>query len=384
MKLAWAWACCVTATLLSSTVFALDVVAEGEAAIANGDATLARQIALRRAMAAAVEQGGGLLQSTSVTTPNGVQEKTTYSAQSRVLGARILSEHAERGRLRVTAEVRLEDPARPEQCGGRPLRKALVLPFPLRYPEQLRSGEYMDWPQTTAGELARRLNSRGKLLSSALLNRFPFESPEAAPTPARIKGQSAMARWAGEARAQYVVAGLFKDFGIAHQALVIPERQIAIEAYIYDGTSGELLARREFSRQLPFSWQMPKNVVPGTRAFSESRLGTAYYESIDSIGRWAESVITCLPFSARVIQAAGQRLYLDVGSDGGIEPGMELLLARPAPDRTLGAAGDVLDAGLAPLAGIIVKSVHARHSVAEISAGKSAPAAQVGDVAFGL
>lgn len=382
MKARWLWGIVVVA--LAGAALALDVVTEGEATVVNADATLARQIALRRAMAAAVEQGGGLLQSTTVATAAGVQERTTFTTHSRVLGARILSEHAERGRLRVTAEVRIEDPLRPEQCAGRPLRKALVTPFPLRYPEQIRTGEYMDWPQTTAAELARRVNGGGRLLTTAALHRFPFASIEAAPEPERLRGQSILARWANEARAQYVIAGVFKDFGVARQALVVPERQLAIEAYIYDGISGELLARREFSRQLALSWQMPKRIVPGTREFGESRLGKLYYEVLDDIGRWAEATIGCLPFSARVIQAQDRRLFLDVGSDSGIEPGMELLLTRPASEALATPDGDVLGPERVPVAGVVIKSVAPRHSVAEITAGKNAPAARVGDILFGL
>lgn len=377
-------ACGLATALLASAALALDIVAEGEAAIVNGDATLARQVALRRAMAAAVEQGGGVLQSTTVSTAAGIEERTTYATQSRVLGARILSEHVERGRLRVSAEVKLEDPARPGQCGGRPLRKVLVLPFPLRYPEQIRTGEYPDWPRATAGDLARRIDGGGRVLATAQLNRFPFASTEAAPEPERSGGQSLLARWAGEARAQYVVAGLFKDFGVARLALVVPERQLVIEAYLYDGISGELLARREFARQLPLNWQLPKTVAPGTQDFATSRLGELYYAAVDEIGRWAERSIACLPFAARVIQTAGRRIYLDAGSDSGIEPGMELLLTRAAGDKAQTPDGEMLGAERAPLAGIVVKSVHARHSVAEITAAKNAPTAKIGDIAFGL
>ncbi|MEW6165275.1 MAG: flagellar assembly protein T N-terminal domain-containing protein [Pseudomonadota bacterium] len=368
--------------LLSGAALALNIVAEGEAPIINDDLTLARQSALRRAMAAAVEQGGGVLRTTTVATPAGIEEKTTLTGQGRVLGVQVLSEHIDRKRLRLTAEVRIGEPGVPAACAGRPLRKTLVTTFPLRYPEQIRSGEYMGWPQIAAEDLARLLNQRGRLLA-AVTNRFPFPSVDAAPEVERAQGKPLLTHWAERERAQYVVAGVFRDFGVANRVLVVPERQMVIEAFIYDGISGELLARQEFARQVLLSWQMPKSVTPGTRAFAESRLGQAYYGLLGDVGAWAENTVGCLPFSGRVIRADGKRLHIDVGSDSGIEPGMEFVLARPAGEPATSPAGELLGDERVAVAGVVVTSVQPRHSVVEIAAKKNPPPARVGDVIYG-
>ena len=373
------------AALWCSAAVALDVVAEAEAPIVNEDMTLARLTALRRAKAQAVEQGGSLLQATTTATPTGIHESTTLTPQGRALDARILAEYVRKDRLYLTAEVRLAEPGQPAMCAGRPLRKVLITTFPLRYPEQIRQGEYMGWPQTTAEELTRLINRHGRLLSAPAPSRIPFTSVDAAPEPERSKqGVPLLTQWASQARAQYVIAGVFRDFGTTKKALLIPERQMVAEAYIYDGISGEMLARREFAQQVNFSWQMPKTLTPGSRSFAESRLGEAYYALLGEIGPWAESTIGCLPFSARVIRVEGNQLHIDVGSDSGIEPGMELVLTQTATTPATTAAGDVLAGERIPVAGVIVRNVQPRYSVVEITAKKNLPTARPGDVLYGL
>jgi hypothetical protein len=366
-----------------TAVVAMDIVAEGEATIENEDVTLARHVALRRAMVSAVEQSGGLLRASTMTTPAGIQERTSLSVRNRVLGSRIVSEHIDKGKLKLIAEVRMAGPGQPSSCNEHPLRKAVVTAFPLQLPEQLAPGEYTGWPEATADHLARVFNASGRLLGASAAQQIPFISPEAGPELARKDGVPKLVDWAKSARAQYVLAGMFRDFGTTRKLLVVPERQLLVEAFIYDGISGELIARREFTRLLIGSVRLPQTVVFGGKAFAESILGHAYLDLMSELIHWAENTIGCLPFSARVIQANGARLHLDVGSDTGLEPGMEFLLAREGDLDVTTPAGEMLGSERMPLAGVVIKSVNARYSVAEITAKKNMPAARVGDVLFG-
>jgi hypothetical protein len=269
----------------------------------------------------------------------------------------------------------------PPGCDGRPLRKVLVTAFPLHYPEQIRHGEYMGWPQATAEELTHQLNRSGKVLGAAAAHRFPFTAAESAPAAAHQDGVPLLTQWAAQAQAHYVVAGLFRDFGVAKKHGLIPERQMIVEAYVYDGISGELLAQREFAQQVILGGSIPKILTPGTRDFSTSRLGQAYYALLGEIGAWAENTVGCLPFSARVIRVEGTQLHLDVGSENGLAAGMELVLTRATEART-SAAGALLAGERLPLAGAVIKSVQPRHSVAELSLQRNAPTVRVGDVLY--
>lgn len=372
------------AAVLTTAAFALEIVAEGEAAIENDDVPLARQLALRRAMASAVEQAGGMLQATTVSTSAGIQERTSLSSRSHVLGARIASEYIEKNKLKLVAEVKLSGAGQAATCTDRPMRKVLVTAFPLQSPEQLAPGEYTGWPSDTAEHLERTLNAGGRVLGAAAAAKMPFVLPYKGPELERKNGMPLLAGWAQGARAQYVVAGIFTDFGTSMKAYVMPQRQLTVEAFIFDGISGEVVARQTFTRTLNISLRLPKSVVFGDKEFRDSVLGKTYLDLMAELSRWTENTVGCMPFSARVIKAEGRQLYLNIGSDSGIEPGMEFLLTRESGSPITSLEGEPLGRERRPVAGIAIKSVHPRYSVAEITAKKTPPTAQPGDVIFGL
>lgn len=372
------------AAVTTTAAFALDIVAEGEATVENEDVPLARQLALRRAMASAVEQAGGMFQSTTVSTTAGIQERTSLSSRNQVLGARIASEYIEKNKLKLVAEVKLSGPGQAATCTDRPLRKTLVTAFPLQLPEQLGPGEYTGWPADTALHLERTLNGGGRLLAAAAAAKMPFALPYQGPELVRRDGVPLLAGWAQAARAQYVVAGVFRDFGTSLKAYVLPQRHLTVEAFVFDGISGEIVARREFSRVLNVLLRLPKHTVFGGKEFRDSQLGKTYLDLMAELARWTEDTVGCMPFATRVVKAEGRTLYLDVGSDSGIEPGMEFLLTRENGAAVTSLAGEPLGRERRPVAGVIVKSVFPRYSVAEITAKKPPAGVQPGDIVFGL
>lgn len=236
----------------------------------------------------------------------------------------------------------------------------------------------MGWAQTTGEELARRLRDGGRLRVIPATERFPFAEAEAAPEVERnAQGMPRIVEWAAREHAQYVVAGLIRDFGTARNQLMLPERQLVVEAYVYDGRTGRLLARHEFARQLLAGGALPKTVAPGTREFAASRLGQTYDALLADIGRWAEENIACLPFALRVTQVDGLRLHLDAGSDNGLKVGMVL--------STMATAGTKLASSVPPgrqLPTAVIKETGVSSSVAEIPRQRTPPKFQVGDVLY--
>lgn len=254
------------------------------------------------------------------------------------------------------------------QCPGKPLRKVLVAAFPLRYPEQIRHGEYMGWAQTTAESLAQTLAREGNLLVSAAAQRFPYANIETGPElDINHQGKPLLTEWAAQARAQYVIAGIIGDFGKTGKWFVVPERQLAIEALIHDGTSGALLARKEFARQRLLINSLPKSIAPGTSEFANTRLGAAYNDLLAEIAAWAEDVVTCLPLPARVVRVEGRRLFIDIGADSGLRPGMGLAVSPPD------------DKGV-PRIDAIVREVQAGHAVADLGFHRAPQSVKPGDV----
>lgn len=135
-------------------------------------------------------------------------------------------------------------------CQAPPARKVLVTAFPLRYPEQIKSGEFMDWAAVTGVALGNALEAGEHVKAAYAVARFPFVSAELAPQLELQGGAPLVVDWAAKAGAQYVVAGVFKDFGVARLAGVLPERSVSVETFVFDALSGRLIARRAFVQTL--------------------------------------------------------------------------------------------------------------------------------------
>lgn len=264
-------------------------------------------------------------------------------------------------------------------CKERPQRKVLVTAFPLRYPEQLKSGEFMDWAPMTGVALGGTLERNAYVRAVSAVSQFPFVSAGLAPELEQKNGVPLISEWSARAGAQYVVSGVFQDFGVSKWAMTIPGRHLKVEAFIFDALSGKRIARKEFVQKLLGS-DIPRNVLLGSDEFEATRLGATYKELIVDMANWVEDTVTCQPFPVKVARVEGDKVYLDMGSDHDISVGMTLQSWRPGaapPPRHPGAPASVRQLPTA-----VVKQVQANGSVAEIPRQRFPPTVKPGDILY--
>ncbi len=282
-----------------------------------------------------------------------------------------------------TAEGDSEKKAEPVStrpiCQGQPKRKLLVTAFPLRYPEQIKSGEFMDWASVTGVALSNALERGTRVKAGYSVDQFPFVAAELAPELEMRGGRPLVIDWAAKANAQYVVAGVFKDFGVVKVAAVLPERNVRVDAYIFDAYLGTLVARREFSRQLFFG-DIPQNVLPGTRTFESTRLGKTYNALITEMTRWVEDTAACQPFPVKVLRADKSGIQLEGGSDRGLQKGMTLQSWRPGTEPPARHPGVPASSRQVPT--LVVKEVKLNTALAEIPQQRFPPKVATGDVLY--
>ena len=264
-------------------------------------------------------------------------------------------------------------------CNEPPPRKVLVTAFPLRYPEQIKSGEFMDWASVTGVALGNALESGPHLKTAYAISQFPFVSAESAPQLELQGGKPLVMDWAAKAGAQYVVAGVFKDFGVAKLAAVVPERNVKVETFIFDVLTGKQVARKEFAQKLFFG-DIPKNVLPGSSEFESTRLGKSYRKLIADMAAWTEDTVTCQPFPVKVARVEGDKVYLEMGSDRELRVGMTLQSWRPGTAPPPRHPGVPASAKQLPTA--VVKLVQANQSVAEIPRQRFPPVVKPGDILY--
>jgi hypothetical protein len=238
----------VTVFLLSWSWQALanEVVAEGRATIDNGDVPGARELATRRAIARAVESQGAVVNGQTLISPGVALESAQVRATGCATQTTPISEVMRGNEISVFVSVSVtNNGACTPVCRRTTLNKIAVTAFAMEFPEQLLMTENGSVAALSAVEIARFINRRNHLPAVFDSRFFPYSSPSQAPQQYGGSATQSLstAHFAQEHSAQYVLAGVYRDFGISGRA-----RRIEIEAFLHDGANGAVLARRTFSR----------------------------------------------------------------------------------------------------------------------------------------
>jgi hypothetical protein len=381
---------CGLFALAAETAPAVETVVEGRALVGRDGLAAAREMATRRALARAAESNSARVSAQSQMRGGQVFETAQIDASACTQDARVLGERVDGDELTLTLQVRVDAcEARRESktgaagCEKTYLNRLLVTGFAFEFPEQL--------PQEWQGRLSPRLNRQGieSLTATELAHAlerggrvraefdgslFPYASPARAPAPHLPVGslEAPFAVLARGRQAQYVLAGVYREFGV-DENWWRHERRIEIEAFVHDGVNGAVLARHRFQTAVSGSaWSggaaiFPNRPTIGTRAFQATPFGRAWTELIEEIARWAEGQASCFPFVARVVKVDGRMLQIDAGAESRLSPGdtMMLHLLRPPPpvldlsERFLGREKHVR-------ATVLLRAVYPAFSIAEL------------------
>lgn len=322
---------------------ALEVVVEGRAMVRGGDVPQARERAMRSALARAAESRAATVNAKSIVRPDAILEVAQVSASACTKNAQIVSEAVANNEITVTVRVTLDEAGDCQAtCQSSYINRLVVTGFPLEFPEQLLPGEgYLPFP--TAVAIARKLTQRGRLLVNHDGGAFPYQSPTTAPEPYFRTGdkETLFATLAKKHRGQYVLAGVYRDFGLRQKQLwtswITETRHMEIEAFVHDGATGALLARRRFSAEAEGWVRLINKPSIGSAAFYETDLGRTWGALLDEIAHWAEDRVACLPFMARVLKTENHLLYLDAGAEAqlSVEDTLYLHTWQEAPVRAM-------------------------------------------------
>lgn len=301
-----------------SLAMANEVVVEGSAQIFNGDVGQARELATRRALARAAEFKGANVSAQAFVRPGQVLDSVQVKASACTENAEQLSENISAGMLTVAIKVSVLADARCQaNCRGAYTNRLVVTAFAMEFPEQKLVSEEVRLSQLTAVELSRKITQQQRLLSDFKSTAFPYASPARAPEPHLLPRdvESPFVLLARSFRAQYVLSGVYRDFGLRGWSFMPHARRIQIEAFLHDGANGKVLARRMFTREATGAVIIGKQPVFGSPPFYEGDLGRAWGGVLDDISGWAADQAGCLPFIARVLKIAGNQIHIPPASE---------------------------------------------------------------------
>lgn len=387
MRWSWRRLCCLWLMLLPWAVLAQGLVVRGSAPVVADDLATARQLAYRDALAQAARQvqvrvAGVTSQVGDVWTDNAVlHTSATFSR------ADVLREERHGDELTVVVEVTLGDEQAQGECANTFLRKVVVTPFYFEHPQQLGAREFSTYASQVAVEFRRWLNRGQRVLAEhAGPTEGIYVSAERAPVlrPLSDNTQFAVQPLAQKLRAQYVLSGVVRDFGILREPVagMFGRRALVVDAYLHDGLSGTLLASQRFSHQIEGDIRLATGSVFGSQAFYRSAVGEAFAGLFHAMARWSERHLVCAPFSARVIKVEGQRIFLDVGAESRVARGDTLVIHRVLRQgRVVSLDNELLGYERSQLPALRVGDVYPQFAIGELHLRSAA--ARVAPVANG-
>lgn len=330
--------------------FALDVEATGQAVIHNNDIGLAREQAINDAKQQASLQAGAYISSTQQI-DDGIlsMDNLRIATQGRLDNVRVLREYIQNQRLHVTIQASvLINPLCPNGNSGNSFRKTVAIAaFPLANPSQANLGGLTDIEYQLAQLLARELNQQDSLTALNAGHILLHQDPQNAATTELLDGSlTTLLQHSRQLDVQYIVAGVIRDLSMHDNTVINTQnwlmdtynrldvksprhhRQFALDLFIYEGLSGRLLQQTHYQTQ--GRWPFSANQHPGfaSAEFFASDYGTQVAALLQRMTREVADTLRCQPFSARITQLQGDRIWIDAGINSGLHPGDRLSVLR--------------------------------------------------------
>lgn len=379
----------VVLALAASAAWGLEVVVEGSAPVRDGDLGQARDQAVRRALSRAAESRGVVVSSSVSVRPGEVSETAQMRASACTRDNEVLNERVAGGELTVTVRVTMEaDGGCAAACQRSYTNKVVVTGFAFQFPEQILPSEDAWIANQTGRELARAIVGQRRLLVEADGSAFPYLSPSRAPEPlvGTKDRETLFSSLARQHRGQYVLSGIYRDFGISASqwlpAWLADRRQIEIEAFLHDGINGALLARHAFSGQATGRVLIQNKPTIGSAEFYRGDFGQAWGKVLEEIAQWTSEQATCLPFVTRVLKVEGASIYVDNGSESGLSMGDTLRLQTWREPAVKSLTEEVLGQEKRARGTAVIKAVYPRFALLEVVDAAVLPLIRPGDLFY--
>ncbi|MGC8120752.1 flagellar assembly protein T N-terminal domain-containing protein [Marinobacter sp. VGCF2001] len=277
---------------------------------------------------------------------------TELSAIAQVRNATIVDEYRSGNLLRVIVRADLSDASgqgagacKAGQASG--LRKRVaVTAFPITRPEQGGSAALDSAGEQLPQELVARLQQQGQLQVLGATSLQLFANLPDAPTSRKNLATNHLTnvvQLARELGAQFVVAGVIRDIGLADPdawgssildrmqrgiGMADTTRRFEAEVMVFDGFSGSPVFRQRFETSA--EWRPDGSGTGGfaSAGFEGSDWGRAVDGVIAEMTAAVNNALACQPFMARITRVEGNRVTLASGATAGLRPGDELSVYR--------------------------------------------------------
>ncbi|TCK06927.1 flagellar assembly protein T N-terminal domain-containing protein [Marinobacterium mangrovicola] len=322
-------------------VQAIPVEAEGRALVINGDITSAREQAIADARQAASLQAAAYI-STTQEIRDGVLEVDDMKIQTfgTVSNVQVLDERIENKMLivRISAEV-MENASCPSPNALSHRKRVALTLFPLSNPGQASAGSLGEIQSRLPSLLAQGLQQSSAIEPLDFSRSNLIRDAATAPTNQLPDGglSNALHSSGEPLQAQFIISGVIRDMSM--RTPVGPKepnifvdlyndadykskrhlRNLALELFIYDGLSGQLLERKLFHTQGRWTRPREERTGFGSAVFWQQDYGQQVKALIDDTSGWLDERLRCESLATRISRTSGDQIWIEAGSTQGVK-----------------------------------------------------------------
>ncbi len=328
----------ISALLCLQTASAVYLTSEGKAPIRHNDISTARYLATLDAMNQASLENGAQVTSDTIMNNLAVRSDTIrIRTQGKVGKVHMLHEYEEDGIYHVRISAEVSDNAL--NCGSPTAlvhnKRVGVTLFINDTPQDTQ--DLRDVEHGLARMMLHQIN-RSSALRAVDLTEYAIVADNLGED--QIQAQH-LARQSG---AQYILAGRLtqahrEEFGdLAESGLMkglstllqkgAEDRHVQIETVLYDGDSGDIIARAQEGMSVFGDTYVGRDHTVGTHAFRKTRTGTAFQQLIERHVHQLRDHLSCEPMTTTILSIQDNVITLPVGSNAGIHPGDRLIIVE--------------------------------------------------------
>lgn len=368
---------------------------EGQATVQNGAVLLAKKQALQDAVRVASQQSAVAVQSqSSMGRDNRLLESMTMRTAAAVSNTRVLREWQSDGIYHVQAMVELSPTG---TCQPNYRKRIIATAFPRVVQEQLSDYESNDLDNGIPREINNLLMESNQFIGINFTNVALYPRPDLAPDLQERNEYelSKVVKMANKSGAQFVLSGVLRDMEIASdeymqgsgvQGLlnswkrhITGSRNIGIDVYVHDGMTGALLFQRRYVDKSSGDVFIPASYTVGSDGFRSTATGQKITDIIHNASGDIAAALSCYPFSARIADIKGDKIYIDAGAQEKLNVGDQLIVYSAAGDNVVLDGGNSAVANKQPSSVLTIQSVTPRYAVGSLEGVVKKPSIKIGD-----
>lgn len=340
----------VLTVFIAAPAHAYWVEATGTAVIGHQDLTHARRAAIRDALRQASFQGALHVNGYQAMSAGELHtDQLSISTRSSISQMEVLNEEVKQGMMFVSIRALIENAG---QCQGGNYangykRSLAISNFNLIDAASANMGALHNVNQALPKEIVQRLQGEEKLRALDATTMQLYTDINTIPTSLNTQGRLTTAiDAANRLGSQYVLSGVVRSLGLVNPELAGERgvieglyersrykgnrfaRKLEVDLFIHDGFSGELITSRSYVTQGNWTENRTAKVGFASPAFWQTDYGQQVDNLIEQMVNDLNQAVGCQPFIARITRTDNKKVYIDAGTDAGLQPGDTLDVYR--------------------------------------------------------